>query len=439
VKSSFLKTGVALVVLMSVSAPAFAFELKPYQPTSYSFSQTSAVMATKTTQVIQTGTSELYAAPAGNVQMAALTDVGPDGGPDVGPESGSSPDVVCCPKSGAASDGYMALPEEIRRTASPGQCFAKLLVAPKVETYMDRVMIQAERTETRTLPAVTQVVEKQVVVAPERIEYRTIPAVTRMVEENDMVTPESYREEVIPAKYETRRDHVMVKPEQQIWVVSQGIKTGAALVTPIEHEPVPYRADGTLTWPGKTPVSVAVSQDTVDYLQDGSAQPVYCLKLIPAEYQDVEKRVEVAPEQTRRIVIPATYKKVKRVVVDSPEQTQEVVIPAKYETRKVTEVVTPERTETYTLPAVFEDRKMSRVTESAQPVWREVLCERNATPETVSRIQKALIARGYDVGSVDGRLGTKTVRAMQAFEADNGLPQGQMSLEAVHLLGIDIK
>lgn len=426
-RSSFLKTGVALVVLAAISAPAFAFDLKPYQPTSHSFSQSSSAIATKTTQVIQSGTSELYAAPAGNVEMANL------------PEVGSGPNVVCCPESGAATDDYMALPEEIRRNAKPGQCFAKLLVSPKVETYMDRVMVQAERTETRTLPAVTQVVEKQVMVTPERIEYRTIPAVTRMVVEQDVETPESYREEIIPAKYETRIERVMVKPEQQVWVQSQGIKTGAALVTPIEHEAVPYRADGTLTWPGKTPVAVPVSQETVDYLQDGSAQPIYCLKIIPAEYQDVEKRVEVAPEQVKRIVVPATYKKVKRVVVDTPERTQEVVIPAKYETRKVTEVVTPERTETYTIPAVFEDRKMSRVTQSAQPVWREILCEKNATPETVARIQKALIARGYDVGSVDGRLGPQTVRAMQAFEADNGLPQGQMSLEAVKLLGVDVK
>jgi hypothetical protein len=407
-----------------VATPALAFGQKAV---SAEFEKSSAEMAAKTTKVIQAGTTTPYAAPAGSVEAATLPEV----------RSGSG--AVCCPETGDGSKEYRALPEEIRRSAKPGQCFAKLLVSPKVETVVDHVMVQAERTQTRTVPAVTRVVEKRVIVAPEYIERRTIPAVTRMVEEQDIATPESYRDEVTPAQYETRTEHVMVKPAQQVWVVSEGIKTGAALVTPIAHEPVPYRADGTLSWPGKTQTVVSVSDETSQYLKDGSGQPVYCLKQIPAEYQDVTKRIEITPEQTRRITIPATYKKVKRIVVDAPERIEEIVVPAQYETRKVTEVITPEHSETHTIPAVFEDRKINRVTRDAKPVWREVLCEKNATPETITQIQKALMARGYDVGTVDGRLGPKTVRAMQAFEADNGLPQGQMSLEAVNLLGVAVK
>jgi hypothetical protein len=271
----------------------------------------------------------------------------------------------------------------------------------------------------------------------ERVEHRNIPAVTRIVEEQERVTAETYRDEHIAARYETVSERVLATPEREIWTVDPGIRTGAALVTPIDHEPVPYRADGTLTWPGKTPVSMQVSEDTAQYLEAGSGQAVYCLKRVPAEYKTVTKSVEVEPARTHRVHVPATYKKVKRVVVDQEARVEKIVIPAVYETRKVKQIVKPASTETYTIPAVYEERAMSRVAESAKPVWREVLCERNATPQTISLIQKALIARGYDAGATDGVLGPKTVRAVQQFSADNGLAQGQVSLEAVKALGVN--
>lgn len=400
-------------VVTAFAAQAGAGELKPYQPTSHSIAQS------------QPSTGDMQTSPSGKVDMQEL------------PEVAGQSDVVCCPDDGSEGDAaYRALPDEIRRHAKPGQCFAKLLVAPQLDTFNDRVLVTAERTETRTIPAVTQTVEKQVLVKPERVESRTIPAKTRWVEESVVDTAESYRETVIPARYETVKERVLVHPERQEWVASDGIRTGAALVTPIEHEPVAYRADGTLTWPGKQTVSVPVSRETAAYLQQGSAQTVYCLKETPAEYRTVEKRIEVEPARTQKTVIPATYKKVKRQVVDTPERVENYTIPAVYEKRKVTEVVTPARTETFTVPAVYKTVTNTRVVSEPKPVWREVLCEKNATPETVANIQRALIKRGYDVGAVDGRLGPKTVRAMQKFQADNGLPQGQVSLEAVELLGV---
>jgi peptidoglycan hydrolase-like protein with peptidoglycan-binding domain len=53
-------------------------------------------------------------------------------------------------------------------------------------------------------------------------------------------------------------------------------------------------------------------------------------------------------------------------------------------------------------------------------------------------VQRALAARGYQPGPIDGQLGKQTVSAMQKFQADNGLPQGQPSVEAVKLLGVPL-
>jgi len=62
-----------------------------------------------------------------------------------------------------------------------------------------------------------------------------------------------------------------------------------------------------------------------------------------------------------------------------------------------------------------------------------------AINDTLVAIQKALAAKGYDPGAIDGHIGSKTVSAMQKFEADNNLPQGQISIEAVKLLGVNLE
>jgi peptidoglycan hydrolase-like protein with peptidoglycan-binding domain len=53
-------------------------------------------------------------------------------------------------------------------------------------------------------------------------------------------------------------------------------------------------------------------------------------------------------------------------------------------------------------------------------------------------VQRALAAKGYNPGPIDGQLGRQTVSAMQKFQADNGLPQGQPSVEAVQMLGVPL-
>ena len=125
--------------------------------------------------------------------------------------------------------------------------------------------------------------------------------------------------------------------------------------------------------------------------------------------------------------------------IDTPERVVEDTVPPVFEKRRVREVVTPAHTETVEVPAVYHDVTRTRVTDAARPVWREVLCQKNASPAVIADIQKALASKGYDPGAVDGHIGSKTVSAMQKFEADNNLPQGQISIEAVKALGVNIE
>lgn len=417
----FLKTGVAVLAMVSMGLvmPALANTHKPtVRPVSKHFDRDSRVTAERTVTVIQTGTSAAEPVPGDVGQIITMT-------ADQAP--------VACPSGPVGSPEWQQVPEELRKHAIPGQCFSRLLMPPKTERYVEHVMVSPERVETRRLPQVVDMVEEDVVVRPERVERRVIPAVSHIETVTEIVSPASFREERIPAQYELHTEHVMVRDSRREWVRTDGIRTDAAMVTAGDHQPVEYRDDGSLSWPGKyqdgTPEAAAYEQ------RDPS---IWCLKVVPGVYEDRTTRVEVAPASIRRIEIPAETRQVRHMVVDAPERYEEVVIPAVMEKRRVRRVMQEARTETYTLPAAYDDVTRERVVGSSAPVWREVICGKNTSTQKVMEVQRALAAKGYNPGPIDGQLGRQTVSAMQKFQADNGLPQGQPSVEAVQMLGVPL-
>ena len=428
---SRLKSGVAIasvvVALSLVAVPAFA-QAGDRTDMSPDFAAQAHDSAVQAGQVSAAGTA--MGAPAGHVDNRDLANVGPDGAP-----------IVDCPdgKPESNSAAWKGIPEGLRKIAKPGACYSQLLIPPKFDTFTDHVVTRQARTETRNVPEVAQMVEKDVMVQPAHTVRHTVAAVTHTEMVSEVVRPATMHDEVVPAQYETRVQHVMVAPERREWVKSAGYATGAALVTPGDHQPVRYRADGTLSWPGKDGNAVIpASQETAQYLQQGSAQSIWCLQVIPAVYRDQQVRVEVTPATTRHVEVPAVMRQVSHVVVDVPEHVVEDTVPPVFEKRRVKEVVTPAHTESVDIPAVYHDETKTHVTDAARPVWREVLCQKNASPAVITDIQKALAAKGYDPGATDGHIGSKTVSAMQKFEADNNLPQGQISIEAVKALGVNI-
>lgn len=57
----------------------------------------------------------------------------------------------------------------------------------------------------------------------------------------------------------------------------------------------------------------------------------------------------------------------------------------------------------------------------------------------VTKVQVALVIRGYDPGPVDGKFGAKTKVALGRFQAANNLPiSAAMDLETLRLLGVEI-
>ena len=419
----FLKTGVACLVVagFGMAMPVMAHTHKPtVRHVSKQFDRDSRVTAERTVAIVQTGTSAAEPVPGDVGQVIAQT------------AYMTADQSVACPSGPVGAPEWQQVPEELRKHAIPGQCFSRLLMPHKTERYVEHVMVSPERVETRRLPQVVDMVDEDVMVRPERVERRLIPAVTHVETVTEVVRPASFREERIPAQYEMRTEHVMVRDARREWVRTDGIPTDAPMVTAGDHQPVDYRADGSLSWPGK--YAEGAPEDAY-YERDPS---VWCLKVVPGDYEDRSYRVEVAPASVRRIEIPAETRQVRRTVIDQPERYEEFVVPAVMEKRRVRKVMQEARTETYTVPAVYDDVTRERVVGTPQPVWREVICGKNTSQAKIMEVQRALAAKGYNPGPIDGQLGRQTVSAMQKFQADNGLPQGQPSVEAVQMLGVPL-
>jgi lysozyme family protein len=63
----------------------------------------------------------------------------------------------------------------------------------------------------------------------------------------------------------------------------------------------------------------------------------------------------------------------------------------------------------------------------------------NMDPEIVTAIQRALEAKGFDPGNIDGEFGEKTMKAVVAFQDAQGIVvDGQVGVETAGLLGVDL-
>jgi hypothetical protein len=323
--------------------------------------------------------------------------------------------------------------------AKPGDCFHEHYVQPVYETLVEDELVAEESYRIEVVPAKYGMVEKEVLVSEATQRLKTVPTTYKWVEEK-----------------------ILVKEAQVKW------KKGTGLIQKIDN------TTGEIMCLVEEP---AVYKTVKKRVVDQTARTV--TENIPAVYKKVKVRTLIAAATQKKIPIPAKYKKVKRqklatqarVVwheVHNMELTKQsrtgnkiclVEIPSKYRkaTKKV--VVTPAKTVIEKLPAKYKmvkvktvatkayERKIiipaeyqkvtktSLVTDGALE-WREVLCETNTTKHVVSKIQSALIAKGYDPGPVDGVYGRKTTAAINKYQTDKGFATGGLTLETLESLGL---
>ncbi len=282
--------------------------------------------------------------------------------------------------------------------AKAGECYARVFVPPSYQTKTEQ-HLKAEASErVEIIPAKYGMAEQRVLVkeATERLEV--IPATYRTVQEQVLVSEESERIETVPAVYGTETERVLVKPAYTTWKKGRG---------PIEKV-------------------------------DDATGEIMCLVTVPAEYKTVTKRVLKTPATTRSVKIPAQYKTVTRRVVDKPATTRVVKIPAEYSTVKVQKLVEPAKERRISIPAEYQTVSKTEKTSDGHMEWRPILCETNVTRDIVSRLQQALRAKGHNPGRVDGVLGAQTMAAVKSFQRSKGLPSGELTMETLKALDVNL-
>jgi hypothetical protein len=252
----------------------------------------------------------------------------------------------------------------------------------------------SERLET--IPAKYEWVEETITVQEPSQKLEVVPATYEWVEERVLVKPVSTKVEAVPPVYDTVTEQVLVKPAQTVWKKGTG---------PLQR---------------------------IDY----ATGEIMCLVEEPAVYKTVTKRVLKTPATTRTAEIPAEYTTVKKRVLKTPATTRTVEIPGQYKTVKVRKLVAPEQVQRVPVPAEYETVTKRVQSSDGHMEWQTVLCETNASPGLVTRLQQALRRAGYDPGSIDGQLGSKTLEAVEAFQRTKGLAQGGITLETMQALGV---
>jgi peptidoglycan hydrolase-like protein with peptidoglycan-binding domain len=59
--------------------------------------------------------------------------------------------------------------------------------------------------------------------------------------------------------------------------------------------------------------------------------------------------------------------------------------------------------------------------------------------EAIRRIQAELAVRGFNPGPIDGVIGPRTMTAMRAFQRDEGMMEGLLTVETLERLGIGVR
>ncbi len=281
--------------------------------------------------------------------------------------------------------------------AKVGECYARVLIPPVYETTTERVLAKEASASIQIIPAEYEWAEERVLVREASEKLSVIPATYKTVEERVLVKPAATRMVEVPAVYGTETEKVLVSPAREYWKKGRG---------PVERV-------------------------------DGSTGEIMCLIKEDAVYRTITRKVLKSEATTREETIPAEYKTVTRTVVDKQATTFTETVPAEYTTVKVRRLVSPAHHVRTPIEAEYRTVSKNVMVEPSYLEWRRILCETNMNQATVLDIQKALKAKGFNPGALDGIHGRDTQAAVVAFQKANNIPAGALTYETIKALGLN--
>lgn len=280
--------------------------------------------------------------------------------------------------------------------AKPGECYTQVLIPAEYDTITERVLVEEASTRIEIIPAQYETVKERVLVREASQRLEVVPATFKTIKERVLIRPAQERLIEIPAEYGFVEERILVKPATTVWKPGRG----------------PYERI------------------------DNATGEIVCLVEVPAEYRTVKRRVVKNPATTRREVIPAEYAEVEKTVMATPPTTRVIDIPAEYKEIEVRRMVSAPQEKVVEIPARFETVTRQIVKNSAYNDWRLILCETNVTPQIIADLQERLTALGYDTNGVNGEFNASTLAALENFQREEGLPQGNLTIATLNALNV---
>ena len=281
-----------------------------------------------------------------------------------------------------------------------GQCWAQLVIPSRVSQEVQDFVTQEGRLSYNVQPAQLRT-DKLAFVRKEGAEtFRVQPPTYTQVTESVKVKDEVKKMVVEPAIYQEKTEDVLVESAH---IVLRSCRAAG------------LRIAGT---------------------KQSEAPRTQCATEVPARYKTVKKLVLVKAESVREEITPAVYKTITKMVLNESAKVIPVQIPPVTIDLPVTTVDTPAVVAKQEVPPMSSQIKVKQYISTPQVTWRRVLCEKDAPATLIKEVQTALRQQGEDVGAVDGKLGDRTLTAVQTYQARQGLATGLLTYETLDALGI---
>lgn len=283
-----------------------------------------------------------------------------------------------------------------------GKCYAKCKVPDEYATVEIQKLKKAGTAKLIKAKPEYRTETERVVIKEATFKYVSKPATYETVEKQVLVKAGYCTREVIPAKYTYKQ-------------------TNKRLV-----------AEATGKWVRKKKAPNCFSENPDDCY-------IMCWEKVPAQYAYDSERILVEDQKEIIKEVDPVYKTMKVQVIKTPATYERVEIPAVYKTIKKQVLVNSDCLEDKyeTTPDQYTTVKEKRLVSSGGYTgWVEILCEAKTTNSVIKEVQERLNAEGYNVGAVDGIMGTRTRTMLEKYQNDKNLPVGNLNIETLKSLGI---
>ncbi len=372
-------------------------------------------------------------------------------------------------------------------------------VPAEYTTRTFRKLKSPARTESKAIPAQYGTRSYQKLVKPAHTRTIEIPARYETVSHQKLKTPATTRIEEVPAVYTTRNYQKLVSPAAAAIVpcgksslLNVNFETASAVLTASSNAEIKrleqlLKSKSTVTAKlvghtdnvGSASSNQALSQaraqavyqalikagiaaNRLSYEGLGEEQPI--ASNASASGRSQNRRTEfitygdtdgladcnvyenrsfqklTADAMANTTEIPAQYGSVSYQKLSADAAVSSTEIPAEYGTRTYKKLAADASTDATETAAQYNNiTKRVLVKAGGFTEWKEVVCESDITPDLYRKVQEALVAKGYNIGTagIDGAFGAASKAALVKFQRDNGLPVGQMDIETLKALGIN--